>query len=319
MENEKLLFSITETLSGQRLDKALAHCEDIGTRSRASKLIQQNRVFLNGEAVKASQITILQEVYEIHLPKKEPTDLQPLALKLDVMYEDKDILVVNKPSGLVVHPAAGHKQDTLVNALISHCSDLAMGFGENRPGIVHRLDMDTSGILVTAKNDRSFSQLAQQFKLRKVHRRYWAVVFGRLRIESGKIENHIGRHPQNRKKMAVLKSGGRLAITHFRVLSSNKGLSLLEIRLETGRTHQIRVHLANMGHPIVGDLIYGAKNRHQNLQPPLRDCIGGLNRFALHAYSLGFLHPTTGQELMFETNWPDNLINLVQIGGLGEQ
>lgn len=231
-----------------------------------------------------------------------PVDLAPFALSLDIVYEDSDLIVINKPSGLVVHPAAGHHNDTLVNALLHYTKDLARGLTSGRPGIVHRIDKETSGLLVVAKNDATLTGLAAQFKNKSVHRIYWAVVHGHLRNKSGTIKSYLRRHPTQRKKFASEKltpgqsPKGKLAITHYEVQQLHpSGFSLLHCTLETGRTHQIRVHLSEMGHPIVADPIYGLKNRAKAKSSP---------HLMLHAAELGFIHPRLKKEMKFTTPWP---------------
>lgn len=305
-----------------RLDRALALHPKIQTRSRAAKLISSGSVLLKGKAAKASHQTSLGEQFEIYFPPPEAVDLKPLPLALDLVHEDKDLIVVNKPAGLVVHPAAGHAQDTLVNALLHHTKDLAMGFGEKRPGLVHRLDRNTSGLLVIAKNDFTQTDLAAQFKVKSVHRLYWALVYGKPINKRGKLESFLKRHPTDRKRFASEKifqgkpPSGKRAVTHFEVIKSSpaKEISLLHFRLETGRTHQIRVHISELGHPILGDLIYGSTRKLKSVSAlPLRTQISELHRLALHAAELGFIHPTSKQFMLFRTPWPDDLKELLRL------
>ncbi len=315
---EQIQFKIEPEFARIRLDRALSQHPLIRTRSRAARLLEQGLITREGQPAKPSYITQAGDVIEISLPvESEPSDLIPLKFELDVLHEDNDLLVINKPAGLVVHPAAGHAQDTLVNALLHHTQNLSTGFAEQRPGIVHRLDKDTSGLIVIAKNDRAQEHLAHQFRTRQVQRLYWAIVFGRPKQAEAKLSSNLIRHPQDRKRFAsarVPATHGKLAITNYKILQiSAIGLSLLQLKLETGRTHQIRVHLTEMGYPIVGDSLYGADNRVSSLKSiPLRKLISGLSRFALHAAELGFVHPASGEWMSFHADWPADLESLVE-------
>ena len=284
--------------AGQRLDRFLATLEFIPSRSRAAELIHRNLVTLAGQTLKASFKVSAGCTLRIELPAAEPSTLQPLDAPLDILYEDDDLIVVNKPSGLVVHPAAGHAQDTLVNILLHHAGALSMGFSEQRPGIVHRLDRDTSGILVVAKNDHTHHGLAEQFRNKSAQRVYWAVVSGLPTAPQKTYRSHLARHPHDRKRFASNPSGvGKLAITHMKVLQTlpNK-LTWVQCQLETGRTHQIRVHLSEAGLPILGDSVYGAGARKFDFP-----------RLALHACELGFVHPANKKALFFKVGWPEDL------------
>lgn len=302
-----------------RLDKALATLPDIHTRSRAAHLIDAQLVSINGKLVKSSQIVNANDSIEIHFPDAVPTELVPFDLKLDVLFEDADVIVINKPSGLVVHPAAGHAQDTLVNALLAHTKDLSMKFGEERPGIVHRLDKETTGILVVAKNDRAHESLMQQFKNRTTHRVYYAVCVGTARNLSGTFQSFLARHAVDRKKYASVMGSdhkclqdpespppiGKWAVTRYEVLSRKSGLSYIKLKLETGRTHQIRVHLSENGLPIAGDKLYGADKKIRRAEAKgTQEELRSLERFLLHAAELGFIHPTTQEEMLFKVDWP---------------
>ena len=306
---------------GERLDKALAAHPEIPSRSRAAELIEQGRVeWADSEpntALKASYKVQSTDRFYVHLPTPQPSQLEPLEMDLEILFEDSDILVVNKPAGLVVHPAAGHWSDTLVNALIHQVKDLSMGFAEQRPGIVHRLDKDTSGVLVVAKNDRAQDSLVSQFKSRSIHRLYYALVVGEPRPSSGRRESLLTRHPTQRKKFCS-GSSGKLAITHYKTLKvSPQGVSLIQCQLETGRTHQIRIHLSEMGHPILGDSLYGGVQRAKSLKSKqLRQDLADFNRLALHAAELGLTHPKTGQRLHFSSPWPSEVQNLLTSLGL---
>ena len=278
---------------GARLDAFLAGKME-KTRSSVQKLIEEENVRLNGApAAKNARLREGDRV-EAAEPPPEVLDVKPQNIPLDIVYEDQDLLVVNKPKGMVVHPAAGNPDGTLVNALLFHCGDSLSGInGVIRPGIVHRIDKDTSGLLIVAKNDRAHQSLAEQIAVHSFTRIYNAVVYGIVKEEEGTVSAPIGRHPTDRKRMAVLSSGGREAVTHYRVLERFPGFTLVECRLETGRTHQIRVHMAHIGHPVAGDPVYGPKK-----------CITELQGQCLHARVIGFIHPATGEYLEFDSGLP---------------
>ncbi|MBO8136550.1 MAG: RluA family pseudouridine synthase [Desulfotomaculum sp.] len=287
------IFEINEQDAGTRLDKFLAReIEDL-TRSYIQKLLCEGMAKINGKEVKPSYK--LQTGDKIELIEPDPVELtvEPENIPLDIYYEDEDVIVVNKPQGMVVHPADGNYSGTLVNALLYHCRDLSGINGVLRPGIVHRIDKDTSGLLVVAKNDASHLDLAGQLKEHSVTRRYLALVHGNLQVESGTIEAPIGRDPSNRQKMAVTDKNSKQAITHFKVKKRFGQYTLVECQLETGRTHQIRVHMAYIKHPVVGDPKYGGKTKKFNLNGQL-----------LHAAVLGFKHPRTAEYLEFEAPLP---------------
>ena len=279
--------------AGARLDAFLAGKME-KTRSSVQKLIEEENVRLNGApAAKNARLREGDRV-EATEPPPEVLDVKPQNIPLDIVYEDQDLLVVNKPKGMVVHPAAGNPDGTLVNALLFHCGDSLSGInGVVRPGIVHRIDKDTSGLLIVAKNDRAHQSLAEQIAVHSFTRIYNAVVYGIVKEEEGTVSAPIGRHPTDRKRMAVLSSGGREAVTHYRVLERFPGFTLVECRLETGRTHQIRVHMAHIGHPVAGDPVYGPKK-----------CITELQGQCLHARVIGFIHPATGEYLEFDSGLP---------------
>lgn len=305
---------MTEPFHHWRADKFLAEQDFISSRSRASWLLSEGLVQCNGKILKPSSKVERGSSIEILMPASTPTQLQPLAKPLEILYEDDDCVVVNKPAGLVVHPAAGHAQDTLVNILLHHVKNLSMGFHEQRPGIVHRLDRDTSGILVIAKNDFAHETLARQFRKKTVRRIYWALVYGKPTKSAGTIRSHLARHPTQRKKFSSQPSG-KLAVTHYTTLKSAHGISWLQCQLETGRTHQIRVHLSEAHHPIVADPIYASERWNKALSAPLQNEIKQMNRIGLHARELGFEHPRTGRELFFEVGWPEDLLPLVKALG----
>lgn len=320
MSQNTIKFSISAELHGLRLDKVLSTLDEIGSRTRAQNLIENNKITFSGQFPKSSQLVKEGDVYLIELPEPQTTTLVPLDMKLDIIYEDDDLLVVNKPAGLVVHPASGHENDTLVNALIHHTKNLSMKFGEDRPGIVHRLDKDTSGTLVVAKNDFAHEALSLQFQERKVHRVYWALSHGVAAKPQMKFQSYIARHLTDRKKMASVKDKhgrvitdpkgeppvGKWAVTHAWKVHVKNNLSLFRLKLETGRTHQIRVHMSEAGLPIVGDILYGAHKKIKTIPvPELRAEIEALDRFLLHAAELGFNHPRSGEKLSFKTPWPE--------------
>jgi 23S rRNA pseudouridine1911/1915/1917 synthase len=288
-------FSAPTEWIGLRLDKALSLHEQVKTRNKAQWLLENNLVLVNRKQVKPSHKISATDEILIQLPDPKPSDLIPLHQALDIKYEDEDLIVINKPSGLVVHPAAGHEQDTLVNMLLAHSKNLSMRFGEQRPGIVHRIDRDTSGLLVVAKNDQAHEALAQQFKNKSVERVYWAITVGRPPKTSDRIVTTLARHPTDRKKFASTKNPqlGKVAITNYQVLKSTSNFSAIQLKLETGRTHQIRVHLKELGCPILSDPIYQSKKTKTDF-----------HRLALHACVLGFVHPKTHQQKRFFQPWP---------------
>lgn len=329
MASEKIDIFVTENSEAQRIDKYLSQHPDIKTRSRAEHLLDAGCVLVNGKIVKSSYKVKPQDHISVILFTESISEpLKKLDLDLDIVFEDSDIIVVNKPAGLVVHPAAGHQHDTLVNALMNHTDDLSMKFSEDRPGIVHRIDKETSGLLVIAKNDLAHAELAVQFKDRTIHRFYEAVVLGNFSPSEGKITSYLARHPTDRKRYASVKEmpkknlilsaadnipqQGKLAITNFKLLLQKNNLSLLQLKLETGRTHQIRVHLSEKGFPILGDNTYGASHKLRLLRPDLSAETKNFNRFFLHAKTLGFIHPKSKQELYFERPWPQTEIEFIK-------
>ena len=285
---------LTPEAGGERLDAFLARSVEGLTRSAAQRLLEEGAVTSGGRPLKKSEKTASGQVIEVVLPEPEPVDVLPQNIPLDVVYEDSDVIVVNKPVGMVVHPAPGHPDGTLVNALLYHCGNTLSGInGELRPGIVHRIDRDTSGLIIAAKNDKAHLALAEQLQDHSLARVYEAVAVGSFRGDSGTVDAPIGRHPVDRKKMAVEPRNGRPAVTHWQVLARYSGCTHVECRLETGRTHQIRVHLASTGHPLLGDTVYGAKRPVQ-----------GLAGQCLHARRLTFTHPRTGERLTVECPLP---------------
>lgn len=291
-----LLIKATLEDAGARLDSFLARSIENTSRSAAQQLIDDGRVTLRGKAVKSSYKVAENDEFSVELPETvEDAGLEAQDIPLDVIYEDADLIVVNKPKGLVVHPAPGHADGTLVNALMYHCGDSLSGVGgELRPGIVHRIDMETSGLLIAAKNDFAHRHLSDQLKDRSLSRVYETIVRGNIKDESGTIDAPIGRHPTDRKRMAVTPRNSRNAVTHYEVIARYDGYTHLRCKLETGRTHQIRVHLAHIGHPVLGDMVYGMK------KPEL-----GLDSQCLHARRIKFIHPRTEEHVELESNLPE--------------
>ena len=295
---------VTETgINGIRLDKYLSdRLPDAITRSFLQKLIKEEQVTVDGKLQKANYKLKPEQTIQITIPPAEETAILPEDIPLDILYEDNDLLIVNKPKDMVVHPSAGHYTGTLVNAIMFHCKGSLSGInGEIRPGIVHRIDKDTTGSLIICKNDESHLKIAEQIKEHSVKRIYRGIVSGTLKESEGTVEGNIGRHPIDRKKMALVTKGGKPAITHYRVLEQFKNAAYMEFRLETGRTHQIRVHMASIGHPLLGDTVYGnAKNPYK------------LNGQTLHAMTIGFIHPTTGEYLEVSAPIPEYFNALIK-------
>lgn len=289
-------YTITNEQENLRIDKYLVQTVPDISRSYLQKLVTDGQVLVNGVPVKTSYKLKSGDVVQVTIPEPEVLQIIPEDIPLDILYEDADILIVNKPKGMVVHPAAGHTTGTLVNAVMYHCKDeLSSINGVLRPGIVHRIDMDTTGVLVVCKNDMAHQSLAEQLKVHSITRIYYAIVYDNLPEEEGTIHKPIGRHPTNRKKQAVNVKNGRDAITHYRVLERLQGkYTLVECRLETGRTHQIRVHMASIHHPLLGDTLYGPAKDPFHLQGQ-----------TLHAGVLGFVHPRTGQYVEFRAELPE--------------
>ena len=288
--------------TGERADAALARlCPDL-TRSAAQKLLESGQVTCGGKVLKKNDKLTEGDELEVILPDVQEVSIEPENIPLDVVYEDDDVIVVNKPKGLVVHPAAGHWNSTLVNALMYHCKDSLSGInGELRPGIVHRIDMDTSGLLIVAKNDFAHQALAEQLQDHSLARTYECIVVGGIKADSGTIDAPIGRHPVDRKKMAVTEKNSKPAVTHWQVLERFSGYTRLQCKLETGRTHQIRVHLSWQNHPILGDMVYGHK------KPEL-----GLDSQCLHARELTFRHPRTGEPVTVSCPLPEYFENVLK-------
>lgn len=298
---EPIRLRASEESKNQRLDAFLASSLDGLTRSQATRLIESGEVAVNGRAVSKSYKLAGGEDIAVTLPEPEPVEAVPQDIPLDVVYEDADVIVVNKPSGMVVHPAPGHPDGTLVNALLYHCAGTLSGVGGAlRPGIVHRIDRDTSGLIIAAKNDAAHQYLSAQLADHTLARTYECIVVGALREDRGTVDAPIARHPTDRKRMAVV-AGGREAVTHWEVIARYPGYTHVRCRLETGRTHQIRVHMAYIGHPILGDTVYGAKKE-----------VPGLTGQCLHAVGLRFLHPRTHEVVELSCPLPDEFTRMLQ-------
>ncbi len=301
MSDRQELFVSPEE-AGQRIDNILAGRYEERTRSYFQKLIREENVLLNGKSTKVSARPRCQDRLEILFPETADVQIEPEDIPLDILYEDNDIIIVNKPKGMVVHPSAGHYSGTLVNALMYHCKDSLSGInGELRPGIVHRIDQNTTGSLIVCKNDAAHQAVAGQLQTHSITRKYRAIVHGRL-TEDGTVHTTIGRHPLRRKEMAVNVPNGKDAVTHYHVLEVFDRFTYIECQLETGRTHQIRVHMKSIGHPILGDDVYG----------PAKCPFPGLQGQTLHAMTIGFIHPSTGEYIEAEAPLPDYFTGLLE-------
>ena len=290
------IFEVMEEQEGERLDKYLSIIYPDFSRSFFQKLIKESAILVNDKAEKASYTVKMEDVVTIHFPDAVQTTIEPENIPLDIIYEDDDLLIVNKPKGMVVHPSAGHYTGTLVNGIMYHCKDSLSGInGEIRPGIVHRIDMDTTGSLIVCKNDFSHVNIAEQIKVHSVNRIYEGIVYGNIKEDEGTIEGAIGRHPVERKKMAINEKNGKPAITHYKVLERFGNYTYMQFKLETGRTHQIRVHMSSIGHPLLGD----------NLYSNAKSSFKGLQGQTLHAKTIGFIHPTSQQYVEFEAPLPE--------------
>lgn len=288
--------------SGLRIDKYLSSVNEQLSRSYIQKLLKSGLVLVDGKPVKASYQVDEGDVISLDIPEAVEPEIEPENMDLDILYEDQDVILVNKPKGMVVHPAAGHYSHTLVNGLMYHCKDQLSGInGVMRPGIVHRIDMDTTGVIIACKNDMAHNSIAAQLKEHSITRRYQAIVHGVLKDDAGTVEGPIGRHPTDRKKMSINYNNGKSAVTHYKVLKRFHQYTHVECRLETGRTHQIRVHMASIGHPLLGDLVYG----------PGKCPIPGLQGQTLHAGVLGFIHPRTGEYMEFTAPLPEYFAKLL--------
>lgn len=309
VENKTQILKITKELSGKRADVVLSEFLSEQTRSQIKKLIDDKMIVLQDRAIKPSTKFDEGDVVQITLPEPEPMDLAPEDLSIELLYEDECIAVVNKPPGMTVHPGAGVKHGTLVNALLYKCKDLSGIGGKIRPGIVHRLDKDTSGVMVVAKNDKAHNSLVEQFKTREVKKKYIAIVEGKVKTDSGVIESEIGRHPTNRIKMSSKAKAGRVSVTKWKALERYGAATLLEAEPKTGRTHQIRVHFSESGYPILADKVYGTKKVRNDV---LKSASKMMGRQALHAAELGFKHPVTGELLTFKSPLPQDMENTIE-------
>lgn len=293
--SDAVIFTVLAENAGDRIDKFISEKSESLSRSAAAKIIEEQGVTVNGSVVSKNYKCKENDKIVLIVPQAKPLDVEAENIPLDIVYEDNDLLVVNKPKGMVVHPAPGNYSGTLVNALLYHCKDSLSGInGVLRPGIVHRIDKDTSGLLIVAKNDIAHAGLARQIKEHSFSREYECVVHGNIKDDEGTIRLPIGRNPKDRKKMAVVYKNSKDAVTHYRVIKRYGQFTHIRCRLETGRTHQIRVHMAYMGHPVAGDEVYGPKRVQK-----------GLNGQCLHAKHIGFVHPKTGLWLEFESDLPD--------------
>lgn len=288
-------YMVSDADDGVRIDKCLSERYPDLSRSFLQKLLKSEQVRVDGKTVRSSYRLSIGEEVSLEIPEAETPEIEAEDIPLDILYEDRDIVIVNKEKGMVVHPAAGHYSGTLVNALMHHCKNELSGInGVMRPGIVHRIDMDTTGILIVCKNDLAHNSIAEQLKVHSITRKYFAIVHGIIKEDQGTVDAPIGRHPVDRKKMSVNCKNGRQAITHYRVLERFAQFTFVECRLETGRTHQIRVHMASIGHPLLGDAVYGPSK-----------CPYRLDGQTLHAGVLGIVHPRTGQYMEFSSALPE--------------
>lgn len=297
-------FEVQYEQEGERLDKFLSGIYPDFSRSFFQKLIKSNQIHVNGIVQKPSYPVHMDDLVSVIIPDAVETTIEPENIPLDILYEDDDVLVVNKPKGMVVHPSAGHYSGTLVNAIMYHCKDSLSGInGEIRPGIVHRIDMDTTGSLIVCKNDESHVKIAEQIKEHSANRIYVGIVCGNVKEEEGTVEGSIGRNPVDRKKMAINEKNGKPAITHYKVLERFKNYTYMQFKLETGRTHQIRVHMASIGHPLLGDPLYSSG------RSPFKHLQGQ----TLHAQTIGFVHPKTGIYMEFSAPLPEYFVKLLKM------
>ncbi len=294
----RIQFEVDFEYDSERIDKFLAMIYPEHSRSFFSKLIKDSLVFVDDLPVsKPGYRLSVDEIVTVLMPPTLSVDILPEDIPLDILYEDDDVIVVNKPKGMVVHPAPGHLSKTLVNALLFHCADSLSGInGEKRPGIVHRIDKDTTGSLIVCKNDNSHNSIAQQIKSHSCDRLYWGIIEGHLKDKEGTINSNIGRDPSNRLRMKALSAGGKTAVTHYKVIEEYEAYDLVEFKLETGRTHQIRAHMASVHHPLAGDVLYGAKPDFKGLK---------LEGQTLHAKCISFDHPTTGERININAKLPE--------------
>lgn len=312
---ERMRIVVPAGQKRERIDVYLTHQIENATRNKVQKAIDDGLVLVNGRAVKSSHTLAPGDVIDITFPRPPRPDAVPENIPLDIVFEDEFLIVVNKPAGMVTHPAHGHYTGTLVNALLYHCQSLSMANTGLRPGIVHRLDKDTSGLMVVAKNDVVHHHLAKQFSQRTIDREYWAIAWGKFKQSRGTIEVTIGRSRSNRKKVVVM-AEGKLSLTEYDVMEGFDFVSLLRLKLKTGRTHQIRVHLAHIGHPVFGDPTYGGRNHlwgglDGKKAQQARNLLDIIHRQALHAKTIGFLHPKTNKHLKFESEMPSDMSEIL--------
>ena len=299
----EVVFEITPEMEGERIDKCISNYVETLSRSYIQKIIKEGKAYINDAPVKSNYKVRVDDKVQFTIPDCEELDIPPQDIPLDIIYEDKDVLIVNKPKNMVVHPAPGHYEGTLVNAIMYHChNDLSGINGVLRPGIVHRIDKDTTGSLIICKNDEAHRKIAEQLKEHSITRKYRAIVYGRISNDEGVVDAPIGRHPTDRKKMAINERNGKPAITHYKVLERFEKYTYIECQLETGRTHQIRVHMTSIGHPLLGDEVYG------NAKCPFK-----LEGQTLHAMTIGFIHPSTNQYVEYEAPLPEYFERLLQI------
>ncbi len=314
-------IEVGEVEVDQRLDLFLrAHCPEL-SRSRIQSLIKEGRVQVNGAEVRPAYLVQAGDRIAVEVPEPQPLAAEPESIPLDIVYEDAELLVVNKAPGMTVHPAPGARAGTLVNALLHYCTDLSGINGVLRPGIVHRLDKDTSGLMVVAKSDAAHRHLAEQLQERHIERRYSALVWGTPKEESGAVDAPLGRNPKNRKKMGIVEDG-RAARTHYQTVERYDFTSLLQLKLDTGRTHQIRVHMQHIGHPVFGDSVYAGRERTEGIRPEMRRrarwMLSLIKRQALHARELHFTHPLSGERMAFSAEWPDDMRDVVEAARVRE-
>lgn len=299
----EVVFEITPEMEGERIDKCISNYVETLSRSYIQKIIKEGKAYINDAPVKSNYKVRVDDKVQFTIPDCEEPDIPSQDIPLDIIYEDKDVLIVNKPKNMVVHPAPGHYEGTLVNAIMYHChNDLSGINGVLRPGIVHRIDKDTTGSLIICKNDEAHRKIAEQLKEHSITRKYRAIVYGRISNDEGVVDAPIGRHPTDRKKMAINERNGKPAITHYKVLERFEKYTYIECQLETGRTHQIRVHMTSIGHPLLGDEVYG------NAKCPFK-----LEGQTLHAMTIGFIHPSTNQYVEYEAPLPEYFERLLQI------
>ena len=299
----EVVFEITPEMEGERIDKCISNYVETLSRSYIQKIIKEGKAYINDAPVKSNYKVRVDDKVQFTIPDCEELDIPPQDIPLDIIYEDKDVLIVNKPKNMVVHPAPGHYEGTLVNAIMYHChNDLSGINGVLRPGIVHRIDKDTTGSLIICKNDEAHRKIAEQLKEHSITRKYRAIVYGRISNDEGVVDAPIGRHPTDRKKMAINERNGKTAITHYKVLERFEKYTYIECQLETGRTHQIRVHMTSIGHPLLGDEVYGSAK-----------CPFKLEGQTLHAMTIGFIHPSTNQYVEYEAPLPEYFERLLQI------